>query len=393
MTESAASAPYTPPVTKEVSLLDGLLVLARYKGLIAGTTVLFIVLGVLVALMTPPEYTSSAVLVREAGDGAPSGGGLAALRGLGLSIGGGETGLTAEAYPSILTSREIQGDLLDDPFVLASGETVTLQQFLEANAGGGFKGWLKGLFGGDDSAPDATPSPSDSLAVRYGHAELEAMDQVRQMVGVETDTETGLMTVTVTARDPVLAASLAARLIEELRQRVQAIRTQKAREDFDFIRERVAEAEADLDRVRARLARFDDQNRGLNSARLLAERSRLNQEVAFAGQVYGEYQSELKQAEIQVQRASPVLTVLDRPVVPLLPSRPKKKQVVLLWTLLGLGLGMGLAVVAAAVSAESASEGGRRKREALREALRVRRQRRKAQKAGQAEHAEGSTPD
>ena len=118
----------------------------------------------------------------------------------------------------------------------------------------------------------------------------------------------------------------------------------------------------------------------MTSARLLAERSRLQQEVTFAAQVFGEYQSELKQSEIEVQRANPVLTVLDRPVVPLLPSRPKRKQIVVIWVLLGLGLGIVLAFVVEAVRAESASEGGRRKREALREALRMRRLRRRARK-------------
>src|SRR5690606_21276011 len=214
-------------------------------------------------------------------------------------------------------------------------------------------------------------APDDSLAVRYSFDKLEAMEEGGRMVGVDTDTETGLMTVTVTARDPVLAASLAARLIEELRTRVQAIRTQKAREDLEFIRERAAEAEADLTAARNRLARFDDQNRGVNSARLLAERSRLNQDVAFAAQVYGEYQSELKQAEIEVQRASPVLTVLDRPVVPLRPSRPQRKTIVLIWALLGLGLGVIASFVVEAVRVEAASEGGRHKREALRDALRL----------------------
>lgn len=364
--------PYEPPVTKEVSVLDGLLVLARHKGLILGTMLLFIVLGVVVALVTPSEYTASAVLVRESTEGPSGAGGLAALRGLGLSIGGSETGLTPEAYPSILTSREIQGDLLDERFVLASGETVTLQPFLEKQSGRGFGGWLRGLLGGDDRPAEAASGTGDSLSVRYTFEELEAMAALGEMVGVDTDADTGLMTVTVTAPDPALAAGLAGRLVEELRSRVQAIRTQKSREDFEFIVQRTAEAEADLTRARNRLARFDDQNRGAASARLLAERSRLNQDVAFAAQVYGEYQSELKQAEIEVQRASPVLTVLDRPIVPLLPSRPKRKQIVMLWTLMGIGLGMVLAFVAEAVRAESSSEGGRRKRRDLQQALRLR---------------------
>ena len=96
---SDPSRPYEPPVTKEVSVLDGLLVLARHKGLILGTMLVLGVLGVVVALLMPPEYTSSAVLYGSPPRRSPA---AAAWRpsAAWLSVGGAEPGLTAEAYPA-----------------------------------------------------------------------------------------------------------------------------------------------------------------------------------------------------------------------------------------------------------------------------------------------------
>ena len=95
----------------------------------------------------------------------------------------------------------------------------------------------------------------------------------------------------------------------------------------------------------------------------------------FATNVFGQYQGELKQAEIEVQRASPVITVLDRPVVPLLPTRPRRKVIVLIGALFGLAMGLMFAFVIEGFHVEAGTESGRRKRAAIRAALIPRRRR------------------
>jgi len=212
--------------------------------------------------------------------------------------------------------------------------------------------------------------------VAYTYEQQKAMETMSGMMSVDADAKTGLMTVSVAAQDPVLAASLAGRLVEELQTRVQSLLTQKAREDYEFIRERTEEAEADLRSARALLARFEDRNRGLTSPPLLAERDRLRQEVRFATDVFSQYQSELKQAEIDVQRASPVITVLDRPVVALLPTRPRRKIIVLVGALFGLAMGLMLSFVIEGFHVEAGTEKGRLKSAAIRTALIPRRLRR-----------------
>ena len=54
--------------------------------------------------------TASAKVIRETSTEAPGNlaGGLAALRGLGIYVGGSSIGLTAETYPDILRSREVR---------------------------------------------------------------------------------------------------------------------------------------------------------------------------------------------------------------------------------------------------------------------------------------------
>ena len=365
------------PLTKELSVLDGLYVLAKHARLIILLTLIGIGLGVVVAITTPAEYTSSAVLMRET-QRETSGGSLAALRGLGLNLGESQSGLTIEAYPNVLESHEVRSILLEELFPLASGERITFLEYVQNVEPGSLGSWLSSVFGLDGERcgeERVSPVADTLLSVAYTCEQQKAMESMSEMISVDADAETGLMTVSVAAKDPALAASLVGRLVEELQTRVQSLLTQKAREDHEFIRERTVGAEADLRSARAVLARFEDQNRGFTSARLLAERDRLRDEVNFATNVFGQYQGELKQAEIEVQRASPVITVLDRPVVPLLPTRPRRKVIVLIGALFGLAMGLMFAFVIEGFHVEAGTESGRRKRAAIRAALIPRRRR------------------
>ena len=115
-----------PYAEDEVSLLDILLVIARHKRLIVRTVLVVTVLGVLYAVLAPMEYTSTARVVREAqAEGGSLPGGISALRGLGINLGGAASGLTPEAYPSILTSREVRLAVVRDTFYFADEDART----------------------------------------------------------------------------------------------------------------------------------------------------------------------------------------------------------------------------------------------------------------------------
>ncbi|MGM0704552.1 MAG: Wzz/FepE/Etk N-terminal domain-containing protein, partial [Bacteroidota bacterium] len=91
---------------EEISLLDILVVLARNRRFVIGCVVGLTMVGLIYAIAAPEEFTADAQVVREVEGGAgPAPGGLSALRGLGVNLGGTSTGLTSEAYPRILTSR------------------------------------------------------------------------------------------------------------------------------------------------------------------------------------------------------------------------------------------------------------------------------------------------
>jgi len=352
-----------PPREDEVSLLDLLLVLARNKTLIVRTVLVFTLLGVTYALLAPEEFTSEARVVREAqaeGGGLPGGisGGLAggALSGLGISLGGAASGLTPQAYPDVLQSREVRLAVVRDTFRFPDAERpMTYVDYVNRPTGPlgtvldytVFLPWtLKGILG---RAVSGSPAPAGTTEAGEpmipSEEEDEALKSISEKISASVDEETGLMTISVTAGGPRLAASLTESFLDHFTTRVREIRTEKVRERLGFVEERFQEAEQELERTEEQLAQFLERNQNPTTATLQFRRDRLQRQVSFKEQLYSELQSQLTQTRLDLQRRQPVVTVVEKPVRPMEPSAPNRTLIVILNLMLGGVLGMGGAFV------------------------------------------------
>jgi capsular polysaccharide biosynthesis protein len=340
--------------------------------------VILTVIGLVVAVFSSAEYTSSATVIREAGaeGGLGSLGGLSALRGFGLSIGGASGGLTPEAYPDILQSAEVRLAVAQDTFYFSElGRRATFVEYVEAESSvlGFIKQYTIGLPGLILSSIRENPSAGAEGArgglQRLTETEYEALEKLSDLISTSTDLETGLMRVSITTENPVLSAALTESFVSHLTERVRTIRTRKAREDLDFIEQQFAEAEGVLQEAEEALARFDDRNNNPQTARLRTERDQLQRQVTFASQLYSDLLTQRTQAQIELQRSQPVVTVLEEAAIPLEPSGPNRKMIVLLSLVLGGALGIGLAFVKAAIEKQSDDDENSKKLELIRSAF------------------------
>jgi uncharacterized protein involved in exopolysaccharide biosynthesis len=344
-----------------VSLLDLLLVLARHKTLIVRTVLVFTLLGVTYALLAPEEFTSEARVVREAqqeSGGLPSGIPSGALSGLGISLGGASSGLTPAAYPDVLQSREVRLAVVRDTFRFPDAERpMTFVDYVDRPAGPlstvlEYTLWLpwtlKGALG---SAISGSPAPAGTTDAGEplipSEEEDEALRTIGDMISASVDEETGLMTISVTAGGPQLAASLAESFLDHFATRVREVRTEKVRERLEFVEGRFKEAEQELETAEERLAQFLERNQNPTTATLRFRRDRLQRQVSFKEQLYSELQSQLTQTRLDLQRRQPVVTVVEEPVPPMNRSAPKRMLIVLLSLILGGFVGVGGTFVSA----------------------------------------------
>ena len=349
--------PSRPYAEEEISLLDILVVLARNRRFIIACVIGAALFGVVYALAASEEYTASTQVVREAegsaGQNIP--GGLSALRGLGISVGGGASGLTPEAYPNIVSSREVRLAVARDTFYFPELEQqMSFVDYYEQQEAGlfstlrrytiGLPGQIIGWFSSDDEV--TRPIETDEGERIYPtEAEEDAIRAIGNKVSSSADIETGIMSISVTDEDAVRASEVAETFLDHLRERVRTMRTEKARQTLEFIDERFQEAREELQQAEEQLAVFNDRNRDIRSARLRTEQERLQRQVRFASDLFSELQAQRTQAEIALQRSQSVITVLEAPSPPSQRSAPRRTLIVLLSLILGGMVGVGGAFV------------------------------------------------
>ena len=91
---------------------------------------------------------------------------------------------------------------------------------------------------------------------------------------------------------------------------------------------------------------FMDRNRRIgNSPALQLEQQRLGREVTVLTGVFTTLKQQLETTKIEEVKESDYVVVLDPPEVPLARSAPRKKQMVILAAILGLGIGLALGFI------------------------------------------------
>jgi uncharacterized protein involved in exopolysaccharide biosynthesis len=199
--------------------------------------------------------------------------------------------------------------------------------------------------------------------------ENEALELISDKVSASVDEETGLMTISVTAGGPQLAASLAESFRDHFTTRVREIRTEKVRERLQFVEGRFEEAEQELEAAEDRLAQFLERNQNPTTASLQFRRDRLQRQVSFKEQLYSELQSQLTQTQLDLQRRQPVVTVVEEPVPPMQRSAPKRTILVFLSLVMGAITGIVLSFVKALFKNKENSEEEKRKIEEIKKSF------------------------
>ena len=363
---------------EEISLIDVLLIVVRNRRLIAGVALAFGVLGLVMVLFSAREYTSSAKLIRELqADANPQNfSNLSFLRGFGVDIGGSAGGLTPDAYPDIVKSREVRLAVVQDTMFFPQLRKRTT--FVEyANRPPSFGELLidytvrlpwtvKDLLRGEG---ESLPLEVNGELAYPTEEEEAALKDISKMLKAGVDPETGLMTISVSTRHPRLSAEVTQSFVDHLVERVREIRTQKARRDLEFIQQQFGEAAEALREAENELASFEDRNNNIQRARLLTEQARLQRQVSFKSDLYSSLQAQLTQAQISLQRSEPVITLLERPVPPLEPSGASRLLTLIWFIILGGGLGTVAAFVKSFIQERSTREEERVKLEELQAAL------------------------
>lgn len=297
-----------------------------------------LIIGILIALGTPKQYTVSITLSPEMGS-SKSGSGLASMAAsfLGGSIGSDSPdALNATLTPDIVASTPFLLELFDARVVSQDKQIdTTFTAYLDEQK----SSWMGYVL----KAPGMAISGIKSLfsekkekteTIQEGTIELneedaQKLEGLRKQISADVDKKTAITTLSVTLQDPKVTATIADSVVSKLQQYITAYRTRKAKEDCQYLEKLYKERQQEYYDAQQRYARYVDANSNVVFQSTLAERERLQNDMNLAYQVYSQVAQQLQVARAKVQEEKPVFAVVEPAVVPLNPSGTSRKVIVL----------------------------------------------------------------
>lgn len=347
----------TPPATSDPDEID-LLVLAKTlwngRKIILKSTLICGVLGIVVALSTPNEYTAKTVLVPQMRTDSQGGlSGIAALAGINVGISQNTTEVSPIIYPLIIKSIPFQLELMNTPIQFKDNSLPISLLDHNSSAKTSFDpiGLLKKFTIGLPSLilnalrgenKEIILKGSESRIIYLTEQQKSIKNQLESIINLTINNKEGYFTLTATMPDAFAAAQLAQKTIVQLQRYIIDYKIQKSKAELEFIQERFNEKKIEFEHAQENLAMRIDRNKNFTSGISSIETDRIQAKYSLTFSVYTELAKQLEQGKIQVKKETPVFTTIEPVTIPTEKSKPKRLTILLIYSICGGIVGIGV---------------------------------------------------
>ena len=197
----------------------------------------------------------------------------------------------ARLYPAVVSSETILRSVIERKYATKDfKDSVNLLQYFELTEG--------------------TPEENMYLALR----------SMKTMMTATTEARTGIVTITVTMKDPQVAADVLNAIVAELDNFMRRKKVTTASEQLGWIEVRLKEVEDELHNAEDQLKDFRENNRRIaDSPQLVLKQDRLIRDVTVKSTIFIELKKQYELAKLEEIKNITIVNVLD-------PGRPSVKK-------------------------------------------------------------------
>jgi LPS O-antigen subunit length determinant protein (WzzB/FepE family) len=335
---------------KELTIDFGALweVIKKGKWSIGLTGLLFAIIAAIVVFNKPNEYTSTASVMPEL-ESTNAGGlskfaGLASLAGVDLSSMSSSDAIRPDLYPSVINNTSFFLYLLEQDVKTLEQNKENFLDFyirtyeLEEDTVTTKKGFISSLresLGIASKVVITQDSSSDFIYLPEYKGEI--IEELKEKIIASMDKKTGIIGVSVELPDPITAAYVAKISMDYLTSFVTDYRTEKSRQDLNFLARQLGAAKGKYYTTQSKKAQYSDQFQSatirLQSADI--QRERIEADYRVSSTFYTELMKQYESAKMDLQKQTPVFKTLEQPVIPYEKSGPKRTILVIATALLG----------------------------------------------------------
>lgn len=330
------------PILKNEIRLDLILRILKdnWKKYIA---VMFItgVISSLLIICVPRYYVVRVMLAPEYGEKNPISGILGSavsLLNLGTSTASSSSAIVPEFYPDIIKSTDFMVGLMNAFVESRDGEfSGTYAQYLISREKSPWW-WVliakaKRIFA-KKREPFNTSEDYKVDPFALTQAEYDIIKSMSASIGCNVDEKTGVISISVKAQDPLVAAVMANNVKEKLQEFLTKYKTEKIKNELKHATELCDAAYADYIKAQEAYARFMDKHQAITRQSYKVEEMRLSGEMQMALEIYNALYQQKLYSESELQKRTPAFTSLQNATVPVKPTGPKRMITVLIMTIL-----------------------------------------------------------
>lgn len=261
----------------------------------------------------PALYRASASFIPQSADAGRSG--LASLAGqFGVSVPSGSPTLTPDFYLRLIKSRGVLERIVRDTLVVPEmgGKRVAVESLLNIKAG----------------------SPKSRME--------DGVDELSHRISASASKSTSIVEFNVGMEWPSVSLAIANELLDGVNEFNQRTRRDQASAERKFIEGRLEVATKELRAAEDRLQQFLQGNRQVRSPDLQLTQDRMQRDVTLRQQVFSSLTQSYDEVRTREVRDTPVITMVDDPMVPAKPDPRGRGTITLLGFLIGAAVGVAL---------------------------------------------------
>ena len=300
----------------EIDIIDLLKKLYKSKKSIIYTTIIFLIIGIAFALLSPVKYNSTTVFITQNQEtGSSSLSGVASLVGINLSSGLSGSEIPPTMYPQIIESVKFKRLLLKK--VIDEKNNITLENFITEYYS------IKKVE--EENLSDLGMTLNEEKYFRI----------LTEILNVSVNQIDGFISIGCTMPNAEYSAKIAKFSRELLQNIIIENKIETARQNLIFSEGQLMEKKKEFDDIYSKLAFFSDSNINSVNSFVLNEKNKLESEFQIISAVVEEISKQVEQAKLQLKKDTPVFSTIQEAVIPVKISSPKRTQTVIIFGFIG----------------------------------------------------------
>ena len=293
------------------------------------------VVAVVVAFSIPKEYSASASLASETQEEGGLSGGLSSLASMaGVNFNSGTDALVPALYPDVIRSNKFLVGLFDVEVRTQDGEVRTdYRTYLKEHTrspwwgemiGAVIKAVTEWIPREDAGAGSLVNEDGKVNPFWLGKDDWGIIGAMRSLIGCEVDDDTQVITLSVQAQDPLVAAMMVDSVRAHLQSFITQYHTNKARVDLEYYRKLEMDTREAYMQAQRQYADFCDAHKGAILQAYISEQESLENELQLSYTAYSQVKQQVQLAEAKVQECTPAFTEIEGAYVPIKADSPRK---------------------------------------------------------------------